>query len=48
MAVATGVADVVVCYRAFNERSGNRFGNMSGRVGDAAAVARRGTGRTGS
>jgi len=32
MAVATGVADVVVCYRAFNERSGNRFGNMSGRV----------------
>src|SRR5262249_36889127 len=24
MAVATGVADVVVCYRAFNERSGNR------------------------
>ncbi len=32
MAVATGVADVVVCYRAFNERSGNRFGNMSARV----------------
>ncbi len=32
MAVATGVADVVVCYRAFNERSGNRFGNMSGRI----------------
>ncbi len=29
MAVATGVADVVVCYRAFNERSGNRFGNMT-------------------
>ena len=26
MAVATGVADVVVCYRAFNERSGQRFG----------------------
>jgi acetyl-CoA acetyltransferase len=26
MAVATGVADVVVCYRAFNERSGGRFG----------------------
>jgi acetyl-CoA acetyltransferase len=26
MAVATGVADVVVCYRAFNERSGFRFG----------------------
>jgi acetyl-CoA acetyltransferase len=26
MAVAMGVADVVVCYRAFNERSGVRFG----------------------
>jgi acetyl-CoA acetyltransferase len=26
MAVSSGVADVVVCYRAFNERSGNRFG----------------------
>src|SRR3954453_22797017 len=26
MAVTTGVADVVVCYRAFNERSGHRFG----------------------
>jgi acetyl-CoA acetyltransferase len=30
MAVATGVADNVVCYRAFNERSGSRFGTMSG------------------
>jgi len=29
MAVATGVADVVVCYRAFNERSGMRFGGAS-------------------
>jgi len=29
MAVATGVADVVVCYRAFNERSGDRFGSMT-------------------
>jgi acetyl-CoA acetyltransferase len=29
MAVATGVADVVVCYRAFNERSGYRFGQVS-------------------
>src|SRR6201994_4692857 len=28
MAVATGVADVVVCYRAFNERSGQRFGQV--------------------
>ncbi|EOM77501.1 lipid-transfer protein [Rhodococcus rhodnii] len=26
MAIATGVAEVVVCYRAFNERSGVRFG----------------------
>ena len=26
LAVSAGVADVVVCYRAFNERSGNRFG----------------------
>jgi len=29
MAVATGVADVVVCYRGFNERSGSRFGQVS-------------------
>ncbi len=29
MAVATGVADVVVCYRGFNERSGQRFGQVS-------------------
>jgi len=29
MAVATGVAEVVVCYRAFNERSGDRFGTMT-------------------
>jgi acetyl-CoA acetyltransferase len=34
MAVATGVADVVVCYRAFNERSGWRFGQVA-----TAAVA---------
>lgn len=27
MAVATGIADVVVVYRAFNERSGHRFGS---------------------
>lgn len=31
MAVATGVAEVVVCYRAFNERSGMRYGD-TGRV----------------
>ncbi|MGH3411852.1 MAG: lipid-transfer protein [Marmoricola sp.] len=29
MAVATGVAEVVVCYRGFNERSGQRFGQVS-------------------
>jgi acetyl-CoA acetyltransferase len=29
MAVATGIADVVVCYRAFNERSGMRFGGAA-------------------
>lgn len=29
LAVATGVADVVVCYRGFNERSGQRFGQVS-------------------
>jgi acetyl-CoA acetyltransferase len=27
MAVASGVADFVLCYRAFNERSGRRFGS---------------------
>jgi acetyl-CoA acetyltransferase len=30
MAVATGVAQVVVAYRAFNERSGQRFGGAAG------------------
>jgi acetyl-CoA acetyltransferase len=29
MAVASGAADVVVCYRAFNERSGMRFGGAA-------------------
>ena len=28
MAVITGAADVVVCYRALNERSGRRFGRV--------------------
>ena len=28
MAVETGAAKVVVCYRAFNERSGHRFGQV--------------------
>jgi acetyl-CoA acetyltransferase len=35
LAVAAGVADVVVCYRAFNERSGMRFG--SGIMSDTQA-----------
>jgi len=30
MAVATGVCQAVVCYRAFNERSGHRFGTGEG------------------
>jgi acetyl-CoA acetyltransferase len=34
MAVETGAAKVVVCYRAFNERSGHRFGQVQ----TAAAV----------
>jgi acetyl-CoA acetyltransferase len=38
MAVATGAADVVVCYRAFNERSGSRFGRVQ-----AAAAAMAGS-----
>jgi acetyl-CoA acetyltransferase len=29
MAVATGAASVVICYRALNERSGRRFGQVS-------------------
>ncbi|MEU6717552.1 lipid-transfer protein [Nonomuraea sp. NPDC046802] len=32
MAVATGMADTVVCYRAFNERSGRRFGQPNARL----------------
>jgi acetyl-CoA acetyltransferase len=40
MAVTCGVADVVVCYRAFNERSGNRFGaGVQGRAPQANAEA---------
>ncbi len=37
MAVATGVCEAVVCYRAFNERSGRRFG--AGRQGPGADAA---------
>lgn len=36
MAVATGVADVVVCYRGLNERSGQRFGQVQGWAGAQA------------
>ncbi|HWW53487.1 MAG TPA: lipid-transfer protein [Acidimicrobiales bacterium] len=36
LAVATGVAEVVVCYRAFNERSGQRFGRTD-RINPAMA-----------
>ena len=40
MAVATGVAEVAVAYRAFNERSGMRFGQVQARlVGDGGAQA---------
>ncbi|SCW33860.1 Acetyl-CoA acetyltransferase [Sphingobium faniae] len=35
MAVTSGAADVVICYRAFNERSGLRFG--SGVLSDVSA-----------
>ncbi len=35
MAIETGMASVVVCYRAFNERSGSRFGHVQ----TAAAAA---------
>jgi acetyl-CoA acetyltransferase len=35
MAVATGQAEIVVCYRAFNERSGQRFGQVSSALAGA-------------
>jgi acetyl-CoA acetyltransferase len=38
MAVASGVSDYVLCYRAFNERSGRRFGaGVHDRSGGASA-----------
>ena len=40
MAVATGVADAVVCYRAFNERSGRRFGAGIQDIPNAATAER--------
>jgi len=41
MAVTTGAADVVVCYRAFNERSGLRFG--SGELSNMRSATAEGT-----
>ncbi|MEV5706306.1 lipid-transfer protein [Actinoallomurus sp. NPDC052274] len=38
MAVATGLAETVVCYRAFNERSGRRFGQAAARSEHAASA----------
>jgi acetyl-CoA acetyltransferase len=35
MAIATGAARTVVCYRAFNERSGQRFGQVSAQLAGA-------------
>jgi acetyl-CoA acetyltransferase len=39
MAIAAGVARVVVCYRALNERSGHRFGQVSLAAASAATSA---------
>ncbi len=39
IAVATGAANVVVCYRALNERSGRRFGQVSVGAVQAATSA---------
>ena len=39
MAVATGTAEVVICYRALNERSGHRFGQVSRAAVQAATSA---------
>jgi 17-hydroxy-3-oxo-4-pregnene-20-carboxyl-CoA lyase len=39
MAIAAGVAEVVVCYRALNERSGHRFGQVSRAAASAATSA---------
>ncbi|HTZ14940.1 MAG TPA: lipid-transfer protein [Mycobacterium sp.] len=38
-AVATGLADVVVAYRAFNERSGQRFGQVQTRLVGSGGVS---------
>ncbi|MFC6081532.1 lipid-transfer protein [Sphaerisporangium aureirubrum] len=39
MAVATGAASTVVCYRAFNERSGRRFGQPNAGLGGEPSSA---------
>jgi acetyl-CoA acetyltransferase len=39
MAVATGTADVVVCYRALNERSGRRFGQVAAGLAGSPTTA---------
>jgi acetyl-CoA acetyltransferase len=39
LAIAAGVARVVVCYRALNERSGHRFGQVSRAAASAATSA---------
>ena len=39
MAVASGAASVVVCYRALNERSGRRFGQVSAAAVQAATTS---------
>ncbi len=40
MAIASGAADAVVCYRAFNERSGRRFGAGVQDIPNAATAER--------
>ena len=39
MAIASGIAEVVVCYRALNERSGHRFGQVSAAAASAPTSA---------
>jgi len=39
MAIETGRADVVVCYRGMNERSQQRFGQPSGYAGAASSIS---------
>lgn len=39
MTVATGTAEVVVCYRTFNEWSGSRFGQVQAAAAGAPTSA---------